>query len=70
MGGSWAYDAATRTATFTPSAALPTAHTFTARVNGASDAAGNAMAAAHAWSFATVAGGVRQLLDRRHRPRR
>jgi len=58
VGGSWAYDANTRTATFTPSAALPTAHTFTARVNGARDAAGNAMGAAHAWSFATVAGGV------------
>ena len=36
----------------------PTAHTFTARVNGARDAAGNAMAAPHAWSFTTVAGGV------------
>jgi hypothetical protein len=58
VAGSWAYDANARTATFTPSASLASAHVFTARVNGAKDAAGNAMSAAHAWSFTVVAAGT------------
>ncbi|HEY7071829.1 MAG TPA: DUF4082 domain-containing protein [Acidimicrobiales bacterium] len=58
VGGSWAYDAPSRTVTFTPSAELANGHGFTAKVNGAKDASGNAMAAQFAWSFTTVASGL------------
>ena len=54
------YDAATRTATFTPTAALATSTAYTATVSGAKDAAGNTMAPV-TWSFTTAA---------RHRRRR
>lgn len=53
--GSVAYDAVTKTASFTPSAALATSTLYTLTVTGAvKDLAGNAMAPA-AWSFTTAA---------------
>jgi hypothetical protein len=55
--GSFAYDAATATATFTPSQPLAAAHVFSGRVDGAKDAAGNTMAAQYLWSFNTVSAG-------------
>ncbi|HEX8520660.1 MAG TPA: Ig-like domain-containing protein [Tepidisphaeraceae bacterium] len=51
--GTIAYDAGTKTATFTPSAPLSESTTYTATVSGAQDAAGNAMGAASTWSFTT-----------------
>jgi hypothetical protein len=54
--GAVAYDAASATATFTPSAALANGTTYTASVL-ASDTAGNAMASATTWSFTTVVTG-------------
>ncbi|HVQ92614.1 MAG TPA: DUF4082 domain-containing protein [Mycobacteriales bacterium] len=51
--GTVAYDAASRTATFTPGAALAAATTYTARVTAAKDAAGNSMAAVYTWTFTT-----------------
>lgn len=51
--GSVAYDAATRTATFTPATALARGATYTASVS-ATDTAGNAMAPARTWSFTTA----------------
>jgi hypothetical protein len=53
VAGSVAYDAASATANFTPSAALANGTTYTASVQ-ASDSAGNAMASATTWSFTTV----------------
>jgi methionine-rich copper-binding protein CopC len=58
VAGSVAYDAATRTATFTPAAALAAATTYTATVSGAKDTAGNAMAAPVSWSFTTTGTGA------------
>ncbi|AMV39250.1 Copper resistance protein CopC [Planctomyces sp. SH-PL62] len=49
-----AYDAASRTATLTPSSALSGSTTYTATLSGAKDAAGNLMAAT-SWSFTTAA---------------
>jgi PKD repeat protein len=55
------YDSASRTATLTPNAHLAFSTTYTARLRGGStdprlkDAAGNALAADHTWSFATAA---------------
>jgi hypothetical protein len=49
------YDAASRTATLTPTAALAAAAQYTATVSGASDTAGNPMAAPVSWSFTTSA---------------
>jgi hypothetical protein len=57
-----AYNASTRTATLTPSAALAFATTYTASVRGgatdprAKDAAGNALASTISWSFTTLKG--------------
>ena len=53
VGGTTTYDGASRTATFTPSAALTRGTTYNASVT-ATDAAGNAMASPRTWSF-TVA---------------
>jgi hypothetical protein len=50
---SLSYDAASRTATLAPTAPLVPGTTYTARVSGATDAAGNAMAGADTWSFST-----------------
>ena len=43
------------TATFTPSAPLAPATLYTVRLSGATDAAGNALAAAYTWTFTTGA---------------
>lgn len=56
LSGTVAYDNATRTATFTPSAPLAAGKTYTATISGAQDAAGNAMSAPHAWTFAVDGG--------------
>ena len=52
--GSTSYDAATRTATFTPTAALISSTGYTASVQ-ASSAAGVAMGSATTWTFTTAA---------------
>jgi hypothetical protein len=54
--GSVSYDAPTKTATFTPAAALSPGTSYTVTVSGAQDAAGNAMASTN-WSFTTATGG-------------
>ncbi|WP_433306521.1 DUF4082 domain-containing protein [Actinoplanes sp. CA-030573] len=54
VSGATAYDAGTRTLTFTPSAALTASTAYTATVSGAKDTAGNTMAA-FSWSFTTGA---------------
>jgi hypothetical protein len=54
VAGSTAYDAASRTVTFNPSAALAPSTTYSATVSGARDAAGNTMAAS-SWTFTTGA---------------
>jgi len=54
VAGSTNYDAATRTATFTPTAALTSSTGYTASVQ-ASSAAGVAMASASTWTFTTAA---------------
>lgn len=55
VAGSVGWNGTTKTATFTPSAALAVGATYTASVS-ASDAQGNAMSSPTSWSF-TVAGG-------------
>ena len=63
VAASVSYNATTRTATLTPSAALAATTTFTATVRGGAtapqvrDVAGNALAANAAWSFTTAASG-------------
>jgi hypothetical protein len=52
--GGAGYDAASRTATFTPSAALAPSTTYTATASGAADLSGNVMAPV-SWSFTTAA---------------
>jgi hypothetical protein len=52
--GTVAYNAATTTVTFTPTAALATSTAYTAALTGARDTAGNVMAPA-TWSFTTAA---------------
>ena len=54
MPGSQAYDAATRTVTFTPSSPLADGTTCSGTVSGAKDTAGNTMTAT-TWSFTTAA---------------
>jgi methionine-rich copper-binding protein CopC len=53
--GTFTYNAATQTATFTPNAALSYSTVYTATVGGATDLAGNVMATASSWSFTTIA---------------
>ncbi|HYY78527.1 MAG TPA: DUF4082 domain-containing protein, partial [Actinomycetes bacterium] len=55
VAGATGYDGATRTATFTPSAALAEGVSYTATVDGAKDLAGNQMAAPATWTFTTAA---------------
>lgn len=55
VAGTVSYDAATRTATFTPTAALATATGYTATVVNVKDVAGNTMTSAHSWTFTTAA---------------
>jgi hypothetical protein len=57
VAGSTAYDPPSRTATFTPAAALSTSAVYTARVFDATDPGGNTMAP-HAWSFQTAPPGT------------
>ena len=56
VSGSLSYDGAAQKATFTPSAALATATTYTATVSGAADLSGNVMAPV-SWSFTTATSG-------------
>jgi hypothetical protein len=53
VGGSTAYDAATKTVTLTPSALLASGAVYTASIQGARDQSGNAMGAPAIWSFTT-----------------
>ena len=56
VAGSVAYDAATNTATFTPSAPLLYSTVYSAAVStGVKDLAGNALAGNYSWSFTTTA---------------
>jgi hypothetical protein len=52
VSGTTAYDDPSKTATFTPSAALAVSTTYTATVSGAKDASGNTMSPL-SWSFTT-----------------
>ena len=54
VSGTKTYASSTRTATFTPSAALATSTSFSVTLSGAQDAAGNAMAPL-TWTFTTAA---------------
>jgi hypothetical protein len=56
IAGTTTYDAATRTATFTPTSALESSTVYTGRVSGAKDGSGNTMPAAVSWSFTTAVG--------------
>jgi YVTN family beta-propeller protein len=62
VAASVSYNATTRVATLTPSAALANATTYTATVRGGAtgvrDVAGNALAADSTWSFTTAAAGA------------
>ncbi|HWG84615.1 MAG TPA: ice-binding family protein [Deinococcales bacterium] len=54
VAGTVSYDAGSRTATFTPNAALAASTTYNAKLStGVKDAAGNPLAAPVAWSFTT-----------------
>ncbi|WP_240689916.1 DUF4082 domain-containing protein [Arthrobacter sp. PAMC25564] len=55
VAGTAAYDAAARTATFTPGAALSPGTTYTATVSGAANTTGQTMAAPYSWTFTTAA---------------
>jgi hypothetical protein len=55
VAGTVGYDSAARTATFTPGAALAFSTTYTATVSGATNAAGQSMAAPYSWTFTTSA---------------
>jgi hypothetical protein len=59
VAGAVAYDNASKTATFTPSADLANSATYTATLRGGStgikDAAGNALVSNYSWSFSTAA---------------
>jgi hypothetical protein len=54
VAGSVAYDAASQTSTFTPTAALTGGVAYTASVSGARDANGNTMAGTVSWSFSAI----------------
>ncbi|MEV6492488.1 DUF4082 domain-containing protein [Actinoplanes sp. NPDC051633] len=54
VSGTTAYDAATRTVTFTPASPLAVSTSYVARVSGAKDAAGNTMTTV-SWPFSTAA---------------
>ncbi|WP_229068355.1 DUF4082 domain-containing protein [Actinoplanes sp. DH11] len=56
VAGTSAYDAASRTLTFTPAAALAVSTAHTVTVSGARDAAGNVMSP-YTWTFTTAAAG-------------
>jgi hypothetical protein len=55
VAGTVSYDGPSVTGTFTPSAALPAGHTFSATVStGVTDLAGNALTAPVTWTFSTT----------------
>ncbi len=54
VAGTTAYDDATTSVTFSPTAALAQGSTYTATLSGAKDLAGNVIAAPSTWSFTTV----------------
>ena len=54
VAGTTAYDAATRTVTFTPAASLTPLTKYTASVASAQDSSGDAMAAPYTWTFTTI----------------
>ena len=55
MAGSVSYDGPTNTATFTPTAALPAGHDFSATLSTSiTDLAGNPLASAVTWTFSTA----------------
>jgi hypothetical protein len=56
------YDNATRTATLLPHAPLADGTTYSARITGVSDLAGNELADAASWSFTTAAGPLQHKL--------
>jgi len=53
LSGTVAYDADARTALFSPAAPLAYGTTYTARLDGAADLAGNPLAEAYTWQFTT-----------------
>src|SRR5204863_334188 len=55
IAGTFAYDASTRTATFSPAGLLSPSTGYTVTVDSAQDLAGNPMAAAATWGFTTAA---------------
>ena len=60
VGGALAYDATTRTATFTPAANLRTGAAYNVDVSGVQDFSGNVMPAADRWAFTTSAPGFQE----------
>ena len=56
VAGTTAYDAATRTVTFSPASAFAASSTYSATVSGARDTTGNTMTP-YSWSFSTAAPG-------------
>ncbi|MFN0030176.1 MAG: DUF4082 domain-containing protein [Acidimicrobiales bacterium] len=61
LGGTLAYDGATRRATYTPASALISGASYTAAVSGARDLAGNPMVAPSVWSFTVASAGLNSL---------
>src|SRR5205823_4919546 len=55
--GTFVYNATTVTATFTPASYLNSLITYTARISGVKDLAGNAMTSAYSWTFTTAGSG-------------
>ena len=58
VAGSTAYDAATNTATFTPTASLSYNTTYTAAVSGATNSTGQTMGSPYTWAFTTTAAAI------------
>ncbi len=56
VAGTTSYNSSTNTATFTPTAPLTGATTYTATVSGVRDIAGNQISAPATWSFTTASG--------------
>jgi hypothetical protein len=55
VGANVTYNSSTKTATLQPSAALVAGTSYSARINGVKDLAGNLLAAAYSWTFSTAA---------------
>jgi hypothetical protein len=54
VAGNFSYNSSTFTATFTPTAPLAAATSYTATVSGATDSSGTSMTSPFAWTFTTV----------------